>query len=227
MVLTYHMNWYLFWGSLSSLCFLSAVPTIGHQLWLIYERKKRRARGELHEAATHSISINQIFSSFCGVYSFFLFGIVLDPPDLFLTIPRFAAAVLIYVVILEIYRERRDRPSAYAMWACTLLCIIPVVLILTGVRTTAASKSLSHTVVLTATLLMAQGCLAQYRALRRSGQRGGVSFPMHAMLYAKDFTGLMFGIQLGWTAWAIILMHLSNLVMRLPLMYRYSKLPGS
>lgn len=226
MVLKYYMNWYLFWGSLSSLCFLSAVPAIGHQLWLIYERKRRRACGELQEAATQSISINQVFSSFCGIYSFFLFGIVLDPPDLFLTIPRFIAAVLIYLVVLEIYRERRDRPSTYAMWGCTLLSGIPVALILTGVRTATASRSLSQAVVILATLLMAQGCLAQYRALRLSGQRGGVSFPMHAMLYAKDFTGLMFGMQLGWTAWAIILMHLSNLVMRLPLMYRYSKLPG-
>ena len=220
------MNWYLFWGSLSSLFFLLAVPAIGHQLWLIYERKRRRARDELHEAATQSISINQIFSSFCGVYSFFLFGIVLDPPDLFLTIPRFVAAVLIYLVVLEIYRERRDRPSTYAMWGCTLLTGIPVALILTGVRTSAASRSLSQAVVIAATLLMAQGCIAQYRSLRLSGQRGGVSFPMHATLYAKDFTGLMFGMQLGWSAWAIILMHLSNLVMRLPLMYRYSKLPG-
>jgi hypothetical protein len=188
--------------------------------------KKRRARGELHEAATQSISPNQIFSSFCGVYGFFLFGIVSDPPDLFLTIPRFVAAVLIYLVVLEIYRERRDRPSTYAMRGCTLLSVIPVALILTGVRTTTASRSLSEFVVIAATLLMAQGCIAQYRALRLSGQRGGVSFPMHAMLYAKDFTGLMFGMQLGWSAWSIILMHLSNLVMRLPLMYRYWKLPG-
>jgi hypothetical protein len=104
-----HMNSYLFWGSVSSLFFLSAVPAIGHQLWVIYARKRLRARGELKAEATQSISVNQVFSSYCGVYSFFLFGVVLDPPDIFLTIPRFVAAVLLYWVLSEIYRERRYR----------------------------------------------------------------------------------------------------------------------
>jgi hypothetical protein len=72
---------------------------------------------------------------------------------------------------------------------------------------------------------MAQGCLAQYRMLRRAGQRGAVSLPMHAMLYGKDFSGLMFGLELGASAWSIILMHASNLVMRLPILYGYLKLP--
>ena len=49
---------------------------------------------------------HQIFSSYCGVYSFFLFGLVLEVPDIFLTVPRFVALVLLYWVVLEIYRER-------------------------------------------------------------------------------------------------------------------------
>lgn len=220
-----NMNTYLLWGTVSSLFFFSAVPAIGHQLWVIHCRKRQRARGELQAQATQSISVNQIFSSYCGVYSFFLFGIVRHPPDLFLTVPRFIAAVLLYWVVIEIYRERRDRSSQWAFWACTASAFIPIVLVVAGVRTSSGSRFVSQVMVLTATLLMAQGCLAQYRMLKRAGQRGAVSLPMHAMLYGKDFSGLMFGLELGASAWSIILMHASNLVMRLPILYGYLKLP--
>jgi hypothetical protein len=219
------MNSYLFWGSVSSLFFLSAVPAIGHQLWVIYARKRLRARGELKAEATQSISVNQVFSSYCGVYSFFLFGVVLDPPDIFLTIPRFVAAVLLYWVLSEIYRERRDRSSRLALWACTISALIPIALVIAGVRTSTGSRSVSEGIVLAATVMMAQGCLAQYRMLRRAGHRGAVSLPMHAMLYGKDFSGLMFGLQLGAGAWSIIFMHASNLVMRFPILYAYLRLP--
>ena len=46
---------------------------------------------------------------------------------------------------------------------------------------------------------------------------------MHLVLYGKDFTGMMFGFQLGLSAWSIILMHASNLIMRAPIVYLYIK----
>jgi len=219
------MNTYLLWGTVSSLFFLSAVPAIGHQLWKIQVRKRQRARGELHGEATQSISVNQIFSSYCGVYSFFLFGIVLDSPDIFLTIPRFVALILLYWVVLEIYRERRDRASRWALWVCSVSTLVPIALVLCGVRANSHSKALAQGLVLAATALMAQGCIAQYRMLKRAGHRGAVSLPMHLMLYAKDFSGLMFGVALGPQAWSVMLMHGSNLVMRFPVLYGYLKLP--
>lgn len=219
------MNTYLFWGTISSLFFLSAVPAIGHQLWKIQVRKRQRARGELHVEATQSISVNQIFSSYCGVYSFFLFGIVLDSPDVFLTIPRFVALILLYWVVLEIYRERRDRASRWALSVCSVSALLPVALVLFGIRATSQSKALAQGLVLAATVLMAQGCIAQYLMLKRVRHRGAVSLPMHLTLYAKDFSGLMFGVELGVQAWSVMLMHGSNLMMRLPVLYGYLKLP--
>jgi len=218
------MNSYLFWGIVSSIFFLSAVPAIGHQLWLIYSRKQQRRRGELKAEATQSISLNQIFSSYCGVYSFFLFGVVLDPPDLFLTVPRCISALLLYAVVIEIHRERRDRASQWAFWGCTASALIPIFLVLAGIRTSIGSRVLSESFVLVATILMAQGCLAQHRILKSNCHRGAVSLPMHAMLYAKDFSGLMFGFELGAGSWSIIIMHASNLLMRLPILYTYLRL---
>jgi len=62
------MSAYHIWGIISSAFFLSSIPAIGHQLATIWKRKRLRACGELHETATHSISLNQVLSSYGAVY---------------------------------------------------------------------------------------------------------------------------------------------------------------
>ncbi|MFM7319231.1 MAG: hypothetical protein ACKO5E_19980, partial [bacterium] len=74
------MSGYYFWGLLSSGFFLSAIPALVHQLLVIGRRKRLKSLGVLAEPATQSISLNQIFSSFFAVYSFFLFGLVAETP---------------------------------------------------------------------------------------------------------------------------------------------------
>jgi hypothetical protein len=217
------MSAYHIWGTISTVFFLSSILAIFHQLRLIWKRKKLVTQGQLQEKASQSISVNQVFSSYCGVYSFFLFGLVLDSPDPFLMYPRAVVGLLLYMVVRELYKDRMDRPCKAAFFVCSLSLLVPIVLLLTGTRSASQTQSASHAVVCAATLLMAQGALSQWRVLRRSGKRGAVSLPMHLVLYGKDFTGMMFGFQIGVSAWSIILMHASNLVMRAPIIYSYLK----
>jgi len=217
------MSAYHIWGMISTLFFLSSIPAIFHQLRLIWKRKQLVAKGRLQEKASQSISVNQVFSSYCGVYSFFLFGLVLDSPDPFLMYPRAVVGLLLYVVVKELYHDRGDRPTKAAFFVCSLSLVVPIALLLTGTRSASQTQSVSHAVVCGATLVMAQGALSQWRVLILSGKRGSVSLPMHLVLYGKYFTWLMFGFQIGLSAWSIVLMHASNLVMRAPIIYSYLK----
>jgi hypothetical protein len=218
------MNTYYFWGTISSVFFLSSIPAILHQLSVIWKRKRLRREQALDEAATQSISLNQVFSSYCAVYSFFLFGLVLDSPDPFLMYPRAIVGILLYAILLEIYSERRSRAARASFAASSLSLIGPLALIATGTRASPEAQSASNALVCGTTILMAQGAVSQWLLLKRSGKRGAVSLPMHLALYGKDFTGLMFGLQIGTAAWSIVLMHASNLIMRAPVIYSYVRL---
>jgi hypothetical protein len=223
---------YLIWGFVSSAFFLASIPAICHQLVVINRRKKLIKQGMIPtahegEGATHSIAVNQIFASFAGVYSFLLFGLVLDSPDPFLVYPRAVVATLLFLILVELHRDRNDRATAIALGISSVSLGILFVILALGIRTVNSVQRSSEIVVLAATVLMAHGAYAQYRLLRRNQARGAVSLPMHATLYLKDFTGMMFGFQIGWSAWSIILMHLSNLVMRAPIIYQYLKLSKS
>jgi hypothetical protein len=219
------MSAYHLWGTISSAFFLSSIPAIGHQLITIWRRKRLRDRGELHEQATHSISLNQVLSSYWAVYSFFLFGFVLDSPDPFLTYPRAVVGILLYWVTCEICFERGSRATRLALCASTVSLVVPLVLVVTGTRANQVVRSSSHILVCLATVVMAQGAYAQYRLLRTNRARGAVSLPMHSTLYLKDLSGMIFGLQIGASAWSIIAMHLVNVIMRAPIIFLYLRLP--
>jgi uncharacterized protein with PQ loop repeat len=201
--------------------FLSAVPAIAHQLRVIWKRKRLRQEGALSDPVTQSISLNQIVSSYFAIFSFFLFGIVLQNPDPFLTYPRAIVGLLLYWVVLEIHLDRRTRSSTIAITLMSASLLIPFVLFATGMRASSSAQGLSNILVCAAAVLMAQGAWSQFIALRTSKKRGAVSLPMHLVLYGKDFSGLMFGCQIGWTAWSIVLMHAVNLITRAPIIYTY------
>jgi hypothetical protein len=221
------MTGYYFWGLVSSVLFLSAIPAIVHQLQLIWKRRRWRLEGLLAEPATLSISLNQMFSSYCAVYSFFLFGLVSDSPDPFLTFPRAIVGILLWAVIFEIARDRRSVAAHSVLVACSIFMLVPVVLIATGCRTSGVAREGSSVLVCAAAICLAQGNLAQYLVLKRSRKRGGVSLPMHLLLYGKDFAGMMFGLQIGVSAWSIVFMHGLNLLMRAPIIYTYTRTKAS
>jgi peptidoglycan/LPS O-acetylase OafA/YrhL len=158
------------------------------------------------------------------VYSFFLFGFALQSPDPFLTYPRAIVGLLLYLIVLEIYQERRSQSARVALTLCSLSLVVPIILVITDTRSSPAVLAGSNIVVCLATALMAQGAVSQYLLLKRSQTTGAVSLPMHLVLYGKDLSGLMFGLQIGADAWSIILMHASNLFMRAPIIYTYVRL---
>ena len=212
---------YYVWGFVSSALFLCAIPALMHQLWVIQERKRKKARGELSDRITQSISLNQIASSYCAVFSFFLFGLVLDEPDPFLVYPRMLVGMLLYLVVVELYRDRRTFRAQLTLAIMTASLCIPVAYLISGIRGSHWVRHFSTSLVCFATVIMAQGAWAQFKALHRSGKRGAVSLPMHLVLYGKDFSGLMFGVQIGIDAWSIVLMHAVNLIARAPVIYSY------
>ncbi len=147
-----------------------------------------------------------------------------DSPDPFLTYPRAVVGVLLCAVIFEIFRDRRSVASRWVLAACCISVLMPLVLVATGYRTSGLARDSSSALVCVAALCLAQGNISQYLVLKRSRKRGGVSLPMHLLLYGKDFAGMMFGLQLGVSAWSIVLMHGLNLVMRAPIIVAYLRI---
>ena len=150
---------------------------------------------------------------------------MLDSPDPFLTYPRAIVGLLLYWVTCEICLERSSRGARLALLTSTASLVAPFLLVATDSRASGVIRSSSHILVCVAAIVMAQGAYAQYRLLRTNRARGAVSLPMHITLYLKDLSGMIFGMQIGLSAWSIILMHLTNVIMRAPIIYMYVRLP--
>ncbi|MFM7319361.1 MAG: hypothetical protein ACKO5E_20635, partial [bacterium] len=147
-----------------------------------------------------------------------------ETPDPFLTIPRAIVGLLFFLIIIEIYRERPTTGSFLAFLSCIICLLLPLVLVLSGHRRASFVGHASNAIICLAVALIAQGNLGQYLILKRSGKRGAVSLPMHLVMSGKDLTGMIFGFEIGPSAWSIILMHSVNLVMRSPIIWTYLKI---
>ena len=116
--MSYHIT-----GLISSAIFLLTIGGLWSQLGFVWRRKQSAAEGETLERPTAVLSVNQFVSSFLAFFSFFLYGMCLEPFNHYLVWPRLAASVLTLAVLFEIVRDRRERVASFTFALCVLLLV--------------------------------------------------------------------------------------------------------
>ena len=86
---SYHIT-----GAISSAIFLLTIVGLWSQLRFVWQRKRAANNGESHERPTAVLSVNQFVSSYLAFFSFFVYGVCLDPFNHYLVWPRLAASLL-------------------------------------------------------------------------------------------------------------------------------------
>lgn len=200
--MSYHIT-----GLISSAIFLLTIGGLWAQLGFVWRRQRLVTDGRTDERPTAVLSVNQFVSSFLAFFSFFLYGACLERFNHYLVWPRLAAALLTLAVLFEIVRDRRDRVALLAFAACAVLLVGAPLGLLAIPGAAEWGRTVSQSLIVVVTVILAQGYLHQVLMIRRTGRTGGVSARLHLFFFWKDVSTIAFALSMGTsTGWPLILL---------------------
>jgi uncharacterized protein with PQ loop repeat len=215
--MSYHLT-----GILSSATFLLTIVGLWSQLGLVWHRRRSATSDVTHERPTAILSVNQFVSSYLAFFSFFLYGMCLEPFNHYLVWPRLAASLLTLAVLFEIVRDRRDLVATSACTACAVFLIGAPLSLVTIPGATEWGRTLSQTLIVVATVTLAQGYLHQVLMIRRTGRTGGVSARLHQFFFWKDVSTIAFAFSMGTNSgWPLILLSTVSAVTKLIILWHF------
>jgi len=201
--MSYHLT-----GLISAVIFLLTLSGLWSQLQFVWSRRQLGGeQGAKPESPTAVLSLNQFLSSFLAFFSFFLYGMCLQPFNHYLVWPRLAATLLTLTVLYEIMVDRKTTLSILAFSGSSILLVVAPVLLLSNPQAVAWGRKLSQGLILTVTLILAQGYSHQILLIRQSGQTGAVSLRLHQFFFLKDASTIAFAITMGMASgWPVLLL---------------------
>ena len=223
MNLNYHIT-----GVVSVFFFLLCLIGIGEQLREILRRKRdmrsRQAadtQASEFERPTAILSLNQFFASFLAFYSFFVYGICVEPMDHYLVWTRLFATLLVLRILWEIRVDRQSVSSKWSFAVGVILMLSAIALGLSGQRF-ATAKWVSAALAIFAAAVFAQGLTHQILWIRRMGHTGAVSLRMHQLTTCKDASTLAFASAMGFSkGWPLMIVAVVGIVVKSVLMWHF------
>ena len=200
--MSYHIT-----GLISSAVFLLTIGGLWAQLGLVWQRKQSATNDTTQERPTAVLSVNQFVSSYLAFFSFFLYGACLERFNHYLVWPRLAASLLTLAVLFEIERDRRDRVATFAFVLCAALLVGAPLGLVTIPGAAEWGRTVSQTLIVIVTVILAQGYLHQVLMIRQTGRTGGVSARLHQFFFWKDISTIAFALSMGTsTGWPLMLL---------------------
>ena len=179
----------------------------------IWRRKRQWKAGEgLGERPTAILSLNRFVVIFLAYFSFFSYGVNLEPFNHYLAWPRAVAMILALLILWEIRVDRRNTPSEVAFWGCAAATTLGVGFLLMGPKIAVAGRMFSVSLMMVVMVLLIQSYAHQVLLIRRSGRTGAISLKYHQLTCVKEFSTMAFGVAMGLAAgWPILLMSTASL----------------
>ena len=221
--LNYHIT-----GVVSVFFFLLCLIGIGEQLREILRRKRDvQSQSSIDSQATELerptaiLSLNQFFASFLAFYSFFVYGICVEPLDHYLIWTRLFATLLVLRILWEIRVDRQSASSKWSFAVGVILMLSAIALGLSGQRF-AAAKWVSAALAIFAAAVFAQGLTHQILWIRRIGHTGAVSLRMHQLTTCKDASTLAFASAMGFSkGWPLMVVAIVGIAVKSVLMWHF------
>ena len=218
------MTYYHLTGSLNGALFVLSLAGLVAQLGTIWRR--RGASEASAEPATAVLSLNYFSVSYLAYFSFFVYGYSILPFNHYLVWPRLLGCVLVLVVLFEIARDRRTRLSQLATGTAVVLLVAGLALLVSGRASGAAARTGPQLLSVVAAVFISQSLLHQIFLIRRSGQIGAVSWPLHFFTFLKDLSTLLFGLSMGLAfGWPLMVMGGASAALKLVLLWHLRHWP--
>jgi uncharacterized protein with PQ loop repeat len=213
--MAYHIT-----GLISAVIFLLTVSGLWSQLQSVWQR--RHEQRDVAGFSTAVLSLNQFLSSFLAFFSFFLYGMCLNPFNHYLVWPRLIASVLTLGVLYEIMRDRKRALPTLVFLACTVLLLGAPLFLILNPQLVAVGRRLSQGLILTVTVVLAQGYSHQILLIRQSGQTGAVSLRLHQFFFLKDASTIAFALAMGLAGgWPLLLLSSVSGLTKLAAMWHF------
>jgi uncharacterized protein with PQ loop repeat len=174
---------------------------------------------------THStdlLSLNQFSVSFLAYFSFFIYGFSVNPFNHFMVWPRLIAASLVLLILLEIFKDRKNRSSQIVFSVALTSLLTGLAGLMFNEQINDVGKQISTTLIVTITLFLIQGYYHQIMLIIRNRRTGAVDLRMNQFILAMDVSTIAFALSMPLNeSWPLICLATASGITKLVIMYLF------
>ncbi|RUO55934.1 hypothetical protein [Pseudidiomarina homiensis] len=213
------MNLYTLTGLLNSILIVVSLIGVYAQLKTIWVRKQQNtSTGE----ATSLLSLNQFSVSFLAYLSFFVYGYSIYPFNHYIVWPRLTAALLVGMILFEIWRDRKTKASFVTFTVALALVCLATIGLLLGKTIADQGRYISTTLIIVISVMIAQGYYHQIKLIYNSGNTGAVNIRMSQFILLMDVSTIAFALTMGFAdGWPLLVLAITSAITKLVIMYLF------
>lgn len=209
--------WYNLLGSINAIFIFVSLYGVFLQLNTVWQRSNKN-----EAKVTDILSQNQFTMSFLAYFCFFIYGYSIQPFNHYIVWPRLIASILVMLILFEMWRDRRSKVSFYCLIFAVMAFVCGVIGLLLNETLSAQSKTLSTALIVSTTVLLAQGYTHQISLIIRSGKTGAIDIRMSQFILMMDLSTIAFAISMGIAkGWPLMLLAVVSGITKLIIMYLF------
>lgn len=212
------MSVYDFFGTVNTVFIFVSLYGVLSQVRTIWRRKKE----EVGIGSTELLSINQFTVSYLAYFSFFIYGYSIEPFNHYIVWPRLIAALLVGVILYEIWLDRKTKESTYVLLIALFSLILGIVGLFYGDTFVDEGRNVSTTIILVISLLIAQGYYHQIKLIIRSGATGAIDLKMSQFIFMMDISTIAFALSMRIeNGWPLMVLAITSGITKIIIMYLF------
>ncbi|WP_218418019.1 hypothetical protein [Alteromonas lipotrueae] len=212
------MGAYNFFGTVNTLFIFISLFGVLSQVNMIWLRKQYVSSG----GATELLSINQFTVSYLAYFSFFIYGYSIEPFNHYIVWPRLIATLLVGTILYEIWLDRKTKSSFYVLLVALLFLCFGIIGLFWGETIADEGRYVSTTLILTISLLMAQGYYHQIKLIVQSGSTGAIDLKMSQFIFMMDISTIAFALTMGLKmGWPLMVLAITSGITKVVIMYLF------
>ncbi|WP_105201665.1 hypothetical protein [Pseudoalteromonas sp. T1lg10] len=209
--------WFNFFGTLNTCFILFSLLGVYSQVRTIWRRKQEHIQNP-----THILSLKMFMVSFFAYYSFFVYGMSIEPFNHYIVWPRLCASVLVSIILYEIWRDRKTRPSFLCFSAALALLLIGALFGVIGTAYEDQGQQIMAVMIVCITGLIAHGYYSQITLVLKAGETGALDRKMSAFILLMDISTIAFSLSMGLTqGWPLLLLASVSAITKIAVLYLF------
>ncbi len=209
--------WLNFFETLNTCFILFSLVGVYAQLRTIWRRKQD---GE--QQATHILSLKMFFISFLAYYSFFVYGMSIQPFNHYIVWPRLGASLLVGAILFEIWQDRKSTPSLMCVLSALVLLVGGCMFGIFGHAYDDQGKQVMAAMIVCITVLIAVGYRNQITLVLQAGDTGALDKKMSLFILLMDCSTIAFALCMGLKqGWPLLLLASVSAITKIVLLYLF------
>ena len=210
---------YNIFGTINTIFIIVSLYGVFSQLRTIWRRKSSNIEGV---RSTTLLSLNQFTVSYLAYLSFFIYGYSIEPFNHYIVWPRLLAAMLVAVILFEIWQDRKSQNSKASFSFVCVTLLLSIMGLFIGETIADQGKYISTTIIILVSILIAQGYYHQIKLIINSGSTGAVDLKMSQFIFMMDISTIAFAISMGLNkGWPLLVLAVVSGITKVIIMFLF------